>query len=347
MHLRTILCAVVVTCAALTSPALAQPTQAEIEAGKKAAAEAANKAFDAFKDGKYEDAIAGFQKADKAFHASKFILYIARAQAKLGRLGAAKSTYESLVKEQLATYAPPEFFAAQADAKKELADLLPRIPTLTIQAKPGITGVTLDGQPAALGQPIPLDPGEHTIAATAPDHRSLSKKVALQERDAKTETLEPPAVAPPPVVTATATAAPTATLTTTASPSATGAPSAAPAGTGSFLSSMPTVTKVTYGVGAAGLIVGAVFGGLTLSTKGDYDSLKTTGNAADINAAASQGRTFAIVTDVGFLAAIAGVAAGTIVWIVSPAPAAPSGPKTGRSLVVAPRGSGLTIGGTF
>ena len=95
MHLRTILCAVVVTCAALTSPALAQPTQAEIEAGKKAAAEAANKAFDAFKDGKYEDASAGFQNADKAFHASKFILYIPRPQPKPGRLGPAKPTYDS------------------------------------------------------------------------------------------------------------------------------------------------------------------------------------------------------------------------------------------------------------
>lgn len=174
--------------------------------------------------------------------------------------------------------------------------------------------------------------------------------MTLQERDAKTETLEPPAVTPP-VATATVTAAPTATQTTSASPSTTAAPTAAPAGAGSFLSNMPTVTKVTYGVGAAGLIVGAVFGGLTLSTKGDYDALKTSGNAADINAAASQGKTFAIVTDVGFLAAIAGAAAGTIVWIVSPspsgAPSSPNGTKTGRSVLVTPRANGLSIGGTF
>lgn len=361
MRVRALLCVVVIACVAPAFPALAQPTQAEIEASKKVAAEAANKAFDAFKDGKYEEAIAGFQKADKAFHALKFVLYIARAQAKLGKLGAAKTAYESLITEQLATYAPPEFFAAQSDAKKEIVDLLPRIPTLTIQARPGVTGVTLDGQPAAIGQPLSLDPGDHLIVATGPDQRPISKKITLQERDAKTETLEPPAVAPPPVVTATASAsgkqAPSATL----SPSST--TSAAVPSTGSFLSSMPLVTKVTYGVGAAGLVLGAVFGGLTLAKRGDYDALRAggAGDAHAVNEAALQGRTFGLVTDIGFLVGIAGVATGTIVWIVSPARPAPgprgvdvagakassSGKKTDRILSVSPQPNGLSISGTF
>ena len=119
MRYRTVLCAALLACGVTSSSSSdAQPTQAEIEASKKVAADAANKAFDAFRDGKYEDAIAGFQKADKAFHALKFVLYIARAQAKLGKLVAARTTYEAIVKEQLQTYAPPEFFTAQADAKK-------------------------------------------------------------------------------------------------------------------------------------------------------------------------------------------------------------------------------------
>lgn len=360
MRYRTVLCAALLACGVTSSSSSdAQPTQAEIEASKKVAADAANKAVDAFRDGKYEDAIAGFQKADKAFHALKFVLYIARAQAKLGKLVAARATYEAIVKEQLPAYAPPEFFTAQADAKKELVDLIARIPTIQLQVKAGVTGATLDGATVAAGQAIPVDPGEHTIAAIGPDQRPFSRKVTVQERDAKVEALEPPGASstvPPTATTPAATTSATAPAST-AGPGASQAPTAtAPAATGaggSFLGGMPTATKVSYGIGAAGLVLGAVFGGLTLAKKGDYDALRgaTPLDATAVNDAASQGRTFAIVTDVGFLAAIAGAAAGTIVWIVAPrapAPAADHG-ATGaaRTLAVGARANGLTVGGTF
>ncbi len=303
MRYRTVLCAALLACGVTSSSSSdAQPTQAEIDASKKVAADAANKAFDAFRDGKYEDAIAGFQKADKAFHALKFVLYIARAQAKLGKLVAARTTYEAIVKEQLPAYAPPEFFTAQADAKKELIDLIARMP------------------------PDPVS----TATTAAPTATA------------------PAATAPATAVTAGPTASQAATSAATAAPTPT-----APGTSGSFLGSMPAATKVSYGIGAAGLVVGAVFGGLTLATKGDYDALRgaTPLDAKAVNDAASQGRTFAIVTDVGFLAAIAGAAVGTIVWIVAPrapGPAADNGAaRTPRTLAVGARANGLTVGGTF
>ena len=303
MRYRTVLCAALLACGVTSSSSSdAQPTQAEIEASKKVAADAANKAVDAFRDGKYEDAIAGFQKADKAFHALKFVLYIARAQAKLGKLVTARATYEAIVKEQLPAYAPPEFFTAQADAKKELIDLIARMP------------------------PDPVS----TATTAAPTATA------------------PAATAPATAVTAGPTASQAATSAARAAPTPT-----APGSGGSFLGSMPTATKVSYGIGAAGLVVGAVFGGLTLATKGDYDALRgaTPLDAKAVNDAASQGRTFAIVTDVGFLAAIAGAAVGTIVWIVAPrapGPAADSGAaRTPRTLAVGARANGLTVGGTF
>ena len=86
MRTKSLLCAVLLVLGTVASSSSAQPTQAEIDAAKKVAAEAANKAFEDFNAGKYDEAIAGFQKADKSFHGLKFGLYIGRAQAKQGKL---------------------------------------------------------------------------------------------------------------------------------------------------------------------------------------------------------------------------------------------------------------------
>lgn len=333
------------------SPVFAQPTAAEIEASKKVAAEAANLAFDAFTNGKFEDAIAGFQKAEAAFHAPKFVLYVARAQVKLGRLLAAKTTYEGILKEQLPTYAPPEFFTAQADAKKELAELTVRIPTLDVRATRGITTVMIDGKPAARGQAIALDPGEHTLSGTGAGVPEVTKKVVLKEREARVETLEPPAVAPPP---------PTATPAGSSSASAGSGPVASTTasvgvaplattdpGPRGFFSTIPTGTYVAYGVGAAGLVLGGVFGGLTLAKKGDYDALRgaepVDGKA--VNQAAVDGQMFAIVSDVGFLVGILGAATGTVFWVLAPKGGDPK--KTGAIPSVGVSPGGMTIRGAF
>ncbi len=316
----------------LEGAALAQAPSTEIEAAKKVAAETANSALLAFESGKYEDAITGFQKAEKAFHAPKFLLYVGRSQVKLGRLLAANDTYESIVKEKLAAYAPAEFFAAQATARKELAELTKRIPSVQIQAMGGIQGVTLDGKVVSPGQALPVDPGEHTITGTAPGRPEVRRKITVAEGEARTETLEPPPAAPP----ANSAAGPATDPT-----SDPGAPGTGTAGRGP-----PTVTYVAYGTGAAGLVLGAIFGGLTLVKKGEFDR-NPTAEAAD------QGETFSHVADAGFALALVGAAVGTIVWVVSPRESGPSPPRGSRAappspgLFVAPRAAGLTIGGTF
>lgn len=334
MRLRALppLAVLVLAALAQPSPALAQPSPAQIEASKKAAAEAADKAFDAYQAGKFADAIGGFQRADAAFHAPKFQLYVARSQARLGKLVAAKSTYDAIVAEKLPVFAPQEFFSAQADAKKELAELTKRIPSLQIQAKDGIQTVTLDGKPVPLGKPVPVDPGDHTLTGAGPGTIEARLTIKVQEGEKKTALLEPSASDPVPTTTATTTA--------TADPPSPGS-----------TSRIPTPTYVAYGAGAVGLVVGGIFSGLTLAKKGDYDTLRKADpiDAGQVNDAAAQGRTFAVVADVGFLLAIAGAAAGTIVWIVSPKPKEAVGDVQNASpaLFVAPRMGGVTLGGSF
>lgn len=320
----------VLAVAAVAPRAAAQPSPAQIEASKKAAAEAADAALEAFEAGKYAEAIAGFEAADRAFHAPKFLLYIARAQVATGRLVAAKRTYGAIVGEKLPVFAPTEFFSAQTAARKELAELTPRIPTLTLQGRGGVTSATVDGSAAPLDQPIPVDPGSHTVTGTGEGAREARVVVTLAERDSKTAVLEPaagpPAETPPE-----------------------GSSPGQGAGQGLF-ASMPVPTYVAYGAGAVGLVLGGVFGGLTLAAKGDHDALLRAGavDPKQANDLASQGRTFAAVTDVGFALALAGAATGTIWWVVAPrAAGGETNGSAGPRLHVAPGVGGLVAFGSF
>lgn len=313
----------------LSPPVWAQPSPAQIEAAKKTAAESADKALDAFDAGKYADAIAGFTAADKAFHAPKFQLYIARAQVKLGQLLLAKATYEAIVQEKIPVFAPPEFFTAQATAKKELAELTPRIPTLQIQAKGGIERASLDGKDVPLGTAFAVDPGEHTLDGTGPGDKTAHLVITTLEKEAKMAVLEATFVPPAP----------------------TSAPTAESKGEGGVLSTIPAPAFAAYGAGAVGLVVGGIFGGLTVAKKGDYDALRETSplDPKKVNEAAAEGRTFSLVADVGFITAIAGVAVGTLVWRLMPKKTAqPQGAlNTPTNILIAPRVGGISIGGSF
>lgn len=335
MRLRALLPAALLAAVAAAAggapEALAQPSQAQIEAAKKAAAEAADRALEAYEAGKYDDAVAGFRAADKAFHAPKFLLYVARAQVKMGQLAAAKGTYEGILQEKLPVFAPQEFFSAQADARKELAELAPRVPTLTVQARGGLQSASLDGKAVPLDQPVAVDPGKHTLTGSGAGVPDATLEVSLAEGDKKEAVLEPPAA--PPAPTATGTGTP---------------PDRPPTG---IFARMPLPTYVAYGAGAVGLVLGGVFSGLTLAKKGEYDDLRKADplDAARVNDAAGQGRAFAAVADVGFLVALAGAATGTVWWIVAPKPeeASKDGLNTGPRVFLAPQVGGVAAFGTF
>lgn len=322
--------------------ALAQPKKAELEAAKKEAIAIADKGAEAFHDSKYQDAIDAFKKADQKFHVPKFVLYVARSQVKLGKLLEAKSTYQSVVDEKLPPYAPEEFFNAQTEAKKELVELENKIPTVRIEVNGVPQGqaasVMLDGTALAatdLGRPIPQNPGAHSIVVTLPGRPQLVRNVNLREGGSESVILEMGVTATP-VVTAepTTTAAPV----VTAAPTTTATTNAKSGGLG-----IPTVTLAAYGVGAVGLIAGAVFGGLTLGQYNDY-------NANPTKAGLDQGRLFGLVTDIGFGTAIVGAGVGTVYWLVTkPKNEATPAPKTGAFVtpVVSTTGGGVAVTGRF
>lgn len=168
---------------ALASPALAAgPTTTDREAARALA----KRGFELFESKDYALAIENFEKAESRIHAPPHWLYIARAQAKLGKLLAAKATYERILAEKLAGDAPPPFKEAQTSAKSELGEINVLIPSIefTLTGAGATTAtVQLDEKPfpaSAHGHGYPADPGLHTFVVTLPDGAPIERTVAVK-----------------------------------------------------------------------------------------------------------------------------------------------------------------------
>ncbi|WP_438035471.1 tetratricopeptide repeat protein [Sorangium sp. So ce204] len=187
----------VLALSAVPATAISQP--APSTAQTKAAARAlADKAWEQFNAGRYEEALAAFREADAQVHAPPFLLFAARSCERLGRLLEARSLYQRVVDEPIEASAPQEFQQAQADARVELTALASRIPTLAIAvagAAPGAVELTLDGERVVQTGPVECDPGEHTVTATVQGLRPVTKTIQLSEGGKERVTLD---LAPPP-----------------------------------------------------------------------------------------------------------------------------------------------------
>jgi hypothetical protein len=162
------------------------------------------------------------------------------------------------------------------------------------------------------------------------------RNVNLREGGSESVILEMGVTAVVPVTTS---SAPTAAPQITAAPTATATGNEKPGGLG-----IPTISIAAYGVGAAGLVAGAVFGGLTLGKYNDYNAKPT---RADLD----QGRLFGLVADIGFGTAVVGAAVGTVYWLVArPSGGAKPPPAKGEILVtpaVGSTGGGVSVSGRF
>jgi tetratricopeptide (TPR) repeat protein len=153
------------------APAATAHDPAKAAADREAARAFAERGYEAFEQGDYTRAKELFEQAEFRYHAPPHWLYIARSQVKLGQIIAATATYKRVADEKLEKDAPPPFKDAIATAKSELAAVEAKIGKLTIV----LTGtaakdarVTIDGESFdsdRLGVAVPIDPGKHQIVA--------------------------------------------------------------------------------------------------------------------------------------------------------------------------------------
>lgn len=301
--------------AVLLAPAVARAEGAGNQAAAQALFDEGRKLMDA---GNLAAACPKLESSQKLDPGAGTLMNLAACYEKNGQTASAWVTYTD------AASASAERHPDWADkARAKATALEPSLSRLTIDVRAKANGLVVkrDGvvlSPGSAGVPIPVDPGKHTVEATAPGHAAFTTTVDVGPTAAK-ETVVVPELA------------------------ATGATESTSGGMGGAKLAGLTMT----GVGAAGLVLGAVFGGLALGAKGTAgdncsDDLLHC-NAKGIDSLDSA-RSFATISTVGFVAGGVLVAGGLALFFIAPSKEA--APAVALSLGHMGR-PGFTLEGTF
>jgi hypothetical protein len=305
---------------------LVSTAHAQTEADKATARNLFGEGQDALRAKDCQKAADRFERADKLYQAPTITLGLARAYVCLGKFVKGKEKYNLVIREQLAPDAPDAFKTAQADARKEIAGLDAKIGyvTITVQGPASDAAkVTIDGEEvpaAALGVKRPVDPGQHVITADATGWKPGETTVTITAQ--QNTPAEIVLVADPNET------------EDTVGPG----PGGGDDGTGDTLR---LVGFIALGVGAAGLIVGGVTGGLAIGKHGDLsDACGENGQCpADQQGTLDDYNTFGTVSTIGFIAGGVVAAAGLVLVLVAPS----VGGEEAATLRVSPTGVEATI----
>ncbi len=257
--------------------------------------------------GDYAAACPKFKESQRLDAELGTMLHLADCYEKAGKTASAWAMFKDAVQIAQQRNDPREK-AAQA----HVTALEPKLSWLTVRVKdPSIRGleVQLDGEAigrAAWGLEQPMDPGSHTVAASAPGRRSWNTTVEVGANAGKLGIVVPELQkAPEEKPSPTAAPATTAPLT----------PRHEHGGSGT----LQTVGLVVGGAGLVGLATGGVLG---LMAKSKFDSASSHCNNGVCDAAGvairhdavSRGNVATVVVGVG--AAI--LVAGGVIWLAGP-----------------------------
>ena len=341
---------------AFSAPALAQNT------GDRAAAEALyNEAMKLIADKRFPEACPKLEESMRLDPGIGIMLHLASCYEKTQKAASAWALFREA--QQIATREGDK----RADAAKKRADALePTLHKLTIVVPKAsdVAGLEVrrDGSLVGRGQwgtAVPIDPGEHAIAATATGKTPWTSTVKTPAEKGETSVTVPPlGDAPAPVVSAPPTPTPTASTPQSAT-SATSAPLAStspgepllPTSEDSGASNGRRVAGLAIaGVGVVGVGIGAYFG---LHTKSKLDESNADNNCQPNNHCNATGASLrhdaqsaGTVSTVAFGIGLLAIAGGAVVYFTAPkADAAHTGmtvtPTVGAS------GGGVILRGSF
>jgi hypothetical protein len=188
------------------------------------------------------------------------------------------------------------------------------------------------------GSAVPVDPGKHVIAATAPGHVDWSTTVDVPE--SKTVEAVVPALAAAPVEVAKPAPPQTGTI----------APAATPEGQDGAQSGARTRRNIGLLVAGAGVVaagVGAYFGVQALSQNSDSNAQGCSGNVCrqpgyDLRSSA---RASGDLSSIFIGAGAAAFVAGAVLWLTAPSPKSATGSAAVVRVGLAP--TGLRLEGVF
>ncbi len=281
---------------------------------------------------RYADACPKFAASQRIAPAIGTLLNLADCYEKNGQLASAWARFHEAI-----ALAQRLGRADREQTARDRADRLERrLIKLSIVSESGAIDVKLDGNPidpAALGTPIPVDPGKHTIEASAKGKKPFSTTVDVSEKS-KSPTVEIPALEDEPQEIKD----PKADADTKVIEPPREEPSS--------WSTQKTIGVIAAGAGVIGLGIGGYFGLKTQSTWKEAqtycDGLECEREGVDL---ASEAKNTGNLATVGFVAGGALLVGGAILFFT-----APSAKTTGaapRPLRVGVGPGSLVVGGTF
>jgi hypothetical protein len=200
MRFRTLLAASLLACL----PALASAQPAVTDADRAAARDLYNGGTSLQQQSRYTEALDAFQRSFQVYPAPTTALHVAQCQASLNHLVEAEEDYRALSNARVPDGSPDAFYQAQEQARRELAEVEPRMPKVRVLVTPNAPGlmVTVDGVAinlALVGVLRAVNPGTHRVVASAPNFATAEDSVTVQERDMRDVKLVLQAsTAPPP-----------------------------------------------------------------------------------------------------------------------------------------------------
>lgn len=321
--------------------------------------------------GDYASALSKLQQVASFKNTPQVRFNIGVCQEKLGRLVVALGEYRIAIAD---AEHDKKLKNVVEEATRAIGELEPRIPSLTLQRGAGaeLATVSVDGRELTDSQvsaPILLDPGVHTIEATAEGYAKFRKQLRVSEREKATlELVMTKGEAPVPVPSASAPPAASAAPSTSAAepepaPSASApepamtsmeTPQAASASGGSG----QMFGWIALGVGVAGGAL-ATYGYLKRSSAlSDLDSQCGADKQqcpASAQSLIDDGKSATTLGNVGLAVGLVGVTTGVILLLTSgpsapeqekPAPA-PQAARLRFAPTFAPGWAGAAIGGQF
>lgn len=303
----------------LTQPVVAaQPNEAEARY---------NEGLKAFEAGNY---VAACQKLAESYRLDPLpgaLFTLATCEMRAGRLATAANRFTEFL--ELVERLPAEGKQRQAEraavATRERAALYPKLPHLKVvlNDSASTSSVALNGTPlpaTSLNVELAVDPGEQLIEQHLKNGHVLSQRIVLGSGESKLVVLN-------------------ANEGTAAEPHATGRD------TPHDDRRSNAVAYAIGGVGAAGIVVGAIAGGLAMHqasiVKANCDGPACNPNGKE---AADQGRTEALVSTIAFGVGVAGVA--TAVLLLTTGKSRNTAPESAKlDLRLTPRS--ITLQGSF
>jgi len=327
----------------VTSPSAEAQTVTE-----KAAAESL---FDqgraAMQEGDFAKACGLLERSQRVDPGVGTLLYLAECFEKSGRTASAWATFREAAD---AATAVRDTNRARI-GRERAARLEPQLSRLTVQVASEVQQITALAiersgrgvQPAMWNVPVPVDPGDYTVTASAPGYEPSSQPVSIGDRAARVSVTIP-------LLKKAAESAPSSSAVTLPDPSNPGplpqAPVPSAETAGSRGQGQRTIAYFVGGAGIVGVGLGTVFG-LRAISKNREAKDHCPGylcNDAQGESAASDAKTAARISDVAVGAGIAALVGGAVLYFTAPT-SAPEAARTSVSAAVGP--TGLSLWGSF